>query len=82
MLNNSEQIVQQQIARHHAGFVEMEIVESFYGFSVRYASGLNDFAIIRPARWSKDPSHEAAVAFCEAWAANDPKHRIWTDRTA
>jgi hypothetical protein len=39
-----------QVRLCQMGFCEAEIVKSIYGFSVRYASGLNDFGLLYSSR--------------------------------
>lgn len=60
------------------GICEVEIVETLYGYSVRYASGLNNFAILKGSRGAADPSLEAAEQFCRDWVAQAPKSRFAT----
>lgn len=62
----------QQAAR---GLTGAHIVRSMYGFSVRYDSGLQNFALLRAARGSSDPSLAAAIRFCADWVAQSPQHR-------
>lgn len=64
-----------QTALSQRGFVEAELVESRYGWSVRYASGLQNFGLISAARDRADRSYEAAVAIAQAWVAVDPSRR-------
>jgi hypothetical protein len=75
---NSEQLCDLQIKRSQRGICEVEIVKSNYGYSVRYASGLQDFGLLRGARGAADPSFEAAKKFCEDWVAADPTRRFAT----
>lgn len=65
-------IQRQQAGR---GLTGVHVVKSMYGYSVRYDSGLQDFALLRSARGSSDPSLEAAEAFCREWVARDPARR-------
>jgi hypothetical protein len=59
------------------GYVEAEIVESMYGFSVRYASGLQDFGLIFSARSKEvDGTLEGAIAAAQKWQAADSSHRF------
>jgi hypothetical protein len=59
------------------GYVEAEIVESMYGFSVRYASGLHDFGLIFSARSKEvDGTLEGAIAAAQQWQAADPSRRF------
>lgn len=59
-----------------AGYIEAEIVESNYGFSVRYASGLQNFGLIFSAKAKQvDGTYEGAVAAAQKWQQTDPEHR-------
>lgn len=75
---NSEQLCELQRKRAGRGIIEVEIVKSIYGFSVRYASGLHNFGILRSARGAADASPEAAIQFCKDWVAADPTRRFAT----
>lgn len=71
--------------RHQAarGFIEAELVESIYGWSVRYASGLHGFALLASARASAvDGSRADAERWAAEWVAEDPAHRFVTAMTA
>lgn len=59
------------------GIVEAELVRSNYGWSVRYASGLQGFGLIASARAKQvDGTYEGALAFAKGWAAADPTRRF------
>lgn len=75
---NSEQLCKHQEQVSRRGVVEAEIVESIYGYSVRYASGLQDFGLILPARGREDPSLAFAEEYCRKWVAADPERRFAT----
>lgn len=60
---------QRQAAR---GILGVEIVRSFYGHSVRYDSGLQNFGLVRSGR---NVSLEDAVQWAEKWVAEDPSRR-------
>lgn len=65
---------QQHVA--DAGYLEAEIVNSAYGFSLRYASGLQDWSIIRSSRNREvDGTYEDAVRAAARWQAQDPQRR-------
>jgi hypothetical protein len=59
------------------GILGAQIVESMYGFSVRYDSGLQNWGILRGSRGrpASETTREAAVAFCIEWVARDPERR-------
>lgn len=75
-------IVQADFARR--GYLGAEIVESIYGSSVRYDSGLQNFGLLAGKRIGNiDGSYEAAVAWAQRWAAQDPSRRyVWKRRKA
>jgi hypothetical protein len=75
---NSEQLCELQRKRSARGICEVEIVKSIYGYSVRYASGLHNFGVLRGARGAADPSFAAAKQFCCDWVAADPDRRFAT----
>jgi len=64
------------------GIVGVEIVESLYGHSVRYDSGLQDFGLLASARTKQvNGTLEAAEEFCRQWVAKDPARRYaWRRR--
>ena len=57
------------------GYLEAEIVESIHGFSLRYASGLQNFGLIASARDRADRSYDGAVAVARTWQAQDASRR-------
>jgi hypothetical protein len=67
---------QYQAAR---GYLGAEMVESIYGWTLRYASGLQNFGIIAtfPVRscGSWEQSYKKCEAFAKDWAAADAAHR-------
>lgn len=76
---NSGQLCDLQRDLNRAGFLEASIVKSIYGYSVRYASGLQNFDIIASARRGQlDGTFEDAVRYARAWAAEDPDRRFVT----
>ena len=73
----SEPLCAWQIAESRRGIIEAELVESFRGWTVRYASGLQNFGLIAGVRRGDlDGSYEAALAFATAWQAADPERRF------
>lgn len=76
---NSESLVAFQVRVSNAGFIEAEIVESIYGYSLRYASGLQNFGLIYSARQGElDGTLEHAVARAREWQSRDPTKRYVT----
>lgn len=74
---NSEELCKRQERASREGITEAELVKSMYGWSLRYASGLNDFGLIARARetgatWAK------AVEYAKEWQAKDPERRFVT----
>lgn len=66
-----------QEAQHRADIRGVEVVESAYGWSVRAASGLDDFALLASVRRGNvDGTWAAAEAFAVAWVAEDPARRF------
>ena len=56
--------------------VGVELVDSNYGWSVRYNSGLQNFGIVAGCRNGQlDGTREAAEAFARDWVARDPARR-------
>lgn len=76
-LYDSETLCRLQESQSRRGFVEAHIVKSMYGYSVRYASGLQNFGLIRAAR-ELGGTLAAAEQFCRDWVAADPAHRYAT----
>lgn len=72
---DSEALCKLQQNQAGRGILGAQIVLSNYGYSVRYDSGLQGWGILRPARGQADASREAAIAFCQAWVAQDPGGR-------
>jgi len=68
---------QQTEARHC--IVEAEIVKSFYGYTLRYASGLQNWGLIAGCRNGElDGSYEDAVQAAQDWQSADPERRYVT----
>lgn len=58
------------------GYLGAEIVQSNYGCSVRYDSGLQNFGLLASSRAKDvDGTLAGAVAWVEAWVAKDPTRR-------
>ena len=72
---DSESLCAHQREMSRRGYVEAEIVKSNYGFSLRYASGLQNFGLIATAR-EIGGSFEAAIAYAETWQAASPAFRF------
>lgn len=78
----SEQLCALQQSQARAGYLGAELVESIYGWSVRYNSGLQNFGIIFGSRRGNlDGTYEDAVAKAKAWQAQDPERRYVTRTT-
>ena len=72
----SEELCKRQEKAYGMGICEAMIVKSIYGYSLRYASGLNNFGIIRRARDIGDGSYEAAYNYAVEWVAKAPNARF------
>jgi len=74
---DSETLCKLQQSQAGRGIVGAQIVDSLYGFSVRYDSGLQNWGLLRATRGlpKEQTTREAAIAFCEEWVARDPSHR-------
>lgn len=65
-----------QSEQYNRGFLGVELVQSLFGWSVRYDTGLKNFDIAASARHGEvDGTYSAAVAFAETWVEGDPDHR-------
>lgn len=75
----SEALCNWQQAVSRRGFCEAEIVKSIYGYYVRYASGLNDFAILAGTRSRQvNGTLEDAIRWSKEWVSQDPSRRYVT----
>lgn len=75
-LLDSASLCRHQVSASSLGFTEAEIVRSNYGFSLRYASGLCNFGLIRSARNREvDGTFEGALAAAEEWVSQNPTRR-------
>jgi hypothetical protein len=72
---DSESLCAWQSRLSSLGIEEAEIVQSIYGFGLRYASGLQDFSIIARAREIGGTFNEAVI-FAQKWVHEDPDHRF------
>lgn len=72
----SEPLCEWQSELSRRGILPAHLVDSIYGWSVRYASGLQDFGIIASARMGiVDGSLADAERFARKWVAEDPARR-------
>lgn len=72
----SEELCVLQRERAARGIEGVEIIRSMYGHSVRYDSGLQNFALVRSGRGA---SYEDAAEFCRKWVEKAPSRRYaWT----
>lgn len=76
---DSESLCAHQREVSNAGFIEAQIVATSNGFSLRYASGLQNFGLIRDAR-SCGGTLEGAIEAAKKWQATNPT-RYWVTRT-
>jgi hypothetical protein len=78
----SESLVSLQTRLYREGHMDVELVESVYGWSVRNASGLGGFALMAGKRYGNvDGSLESAVNWARDWASKDPSKRFaWVRR--
>ncbi len=74
---DSESLCKFQIEASRMGFIEMELVRSNYGWSVRYASGIYNFGLFSGARGT-DGSWDRAMRVALAWQQQDPARRYVT----
>ncbi len=78
---NSDQLCQLQREQAGRGITGVEIVQSIYGYSVRYDSGLQGFGLLVRSR-DLGGTLKAAEAYCRNWVAQEPLkryawRRIW-----
>ena len=64
-----------QESQSKRGYLPAVLVESIYGWGVRYASGLQGHGILLRSRDSSDKSRANAIAWGKRWAEEDPDHR-------
>lgn len=71
-----EILCQRQIQVSKVGFTEVRLVETIYGYSVRYASGLNNFAVLFGGRMmGRIVSYEEALSWAKEWVDEKPEYR-------
>lgn len=71
-LRETKNLVQTQVDQSARGFRPAKLVYSMYGWTVRYASGLQDGAILFK---SGDYRPEKAVEWVKLWVAEKPDMR-------
>jgi len=72
----SETLCRLQINQAGRGILGVELVHSWYGYSVRYDSGLQDWGLLASSRHKQlDGTLEDAVRWATAWVAEDPNRR-------
>jgi len=76
----SEQLCELQRKQARSGILGVEIVQSNYGYSVRYDSGLQNWGLLASSKSRQlDGSFEAACKWAIDWVAQDPNRRYaWT----
>lgn len=72
LTNRGEALVALQVSQAQRGRLSAHLVRSIYGWTVRYASGLQNFAIIHKSG-SKNIAN--ALSFGINWANQDPNNR-------
>jgi hypothetical protein len=73
---DSEALCRFQLSQANKGIIAAILVKSIYGWTVRYDSGLQDFAIIAGTRSGQlDGSLEDAERYAREWCARDPERR-------
>ena len=72
-------LITHQVKIADRGILGVELVESVYGWTVRYDSGLQNWGILSRAAGRSDPSYKGAVRFAKEWQSMDPNKRyVWT----
>jgi hypothetical protein len=75
----SEELCEWQREVGRRGIIEAELVNSMYGWSVRYASGIHNFGLLAGARCRQvDGTREDAERWARNWVAQDPTRRFVT----
>ena len=65
-----------QIQAHSAGFQEARLVKTIFGYSVRYASGLDNFAVLFGGRMmGRHVSYQEALQWGKDWVDAKPEYR-------
>lgn len=76
---DSESLCAWQSSVSQRGIYEAELVMSKYGWSVRYASGLQGWGLLASSRMKHvDGSREDAERWAREWVAERPGHRYVT----
>jgi hypothetical protein len=70
-LEKGADLIELQFEFHGRGRAEAEVVKTIYGYSIRYVSGLHNFAIIH----RRIPSYEDAVRIGTEWVEKAPQMR-------
>lgn len=79
---DSEELCELQRKQARRGIIGVEIVESNYGCSVRYDSGLQNFGLVASSRAGElDGTLADAERFAREWVARDPERRYAWKRT-
>lgn len=66
-------LVRLQVEQANRGYLSATLVESMYGWGVRYGSGLQGFGILLSGRGGV--SRAEAIAWGTVWANKDPENR-------
>lgn len=76
---DSESLCEMQRLEARQGILGAVIESTFYGYSVRYDSGLQDFGLLAGSRSGMlDGTYQDAVRWARAWQASDPTRRyVW-----
>jgi len=73
---SSEELCALQRSEARRGILGVELVDSNYGWSVRYDSGLQNFGLLAGSRSGQlDGSLEDAERYAREWVACDPERR-------
>ena len=76
---DSETLCAFQRKMSEEGYLEAEIIQSLYGHSIRYASGLQNFGLIHTSR-ELGGTYDGAVEAAKRWQSADPTRRYVTTR--
>ncbi|MYM92675.1 hypothetical protein [Duganella vulcania] len=80
-LRDSEVLSRLQKSQSKRGYIGVELVNSAYGWSVRYDSGTRDFGLLAGARRGNiDGSLKSAIDWATRWVEEDPAHRYASGR--
>ena len=79
----SEPLCALQSEQARRGVLGARLCKSIYGWSVHYASGLQDFGLIAGVRRGElSGTLEEAEEFCRQWVARDPANRYAYGRSS